>query len=159
VNNLKEVLNISSKSKDWRAKRLSNFSDDPFVIDGVEINSVEGFIQGIKFYENHHYRRECFRANTIKEKLRAQYLGRKMAEKKFVWWKGEKIKYGSRKHHKLIERAIRAKFEQNREAMRALLATRGIKLIHQIGQRELKKSSLPAKLFCKILTKIRKESF
>ena len=42
------VLNISSKSDDWRASRLSNFSADAFVLDGEKMASVEGFIQGTK---------------------------------------------------------------------------------------------------------------
>ena len=39
------------------------------------------------------------------------------AERKFVWWCGEEIPYGSQEHRDLIERAIRAKFEQNKEAV------------------------------------------
>ncbi len=41
-------LNISSKGK-WPANVLSNFAAMPFVVDGVQCNSAEGFIQALKF--------------------------------------------------------------------------------------------------------------
>lgn len=33
----------------YPAANLSNFSPHPFVIDGVECNSMEGFLQSLKF--------------------------------------------------------------------------------------------------------------
>ena len=35
----------------YPSANLSNFSPHPFVIDGVECNSMEGFLQSLK-YEN-----------------------------------------------------------------------------------------------------------
>lgn len=146
-------LNISSQSDDWRARRLSNFSTDPFVIDDEEIASVEGFIQGTKFPEGHPTRQQAFQAAGVK----AKRLGKEV-ERKFVWWKGKAITYGSTEHHQLIERAIRAKFEQNPEAKKALLATKGMILTHDLGSPEPPNTSLPATVFCDILTRIREES-
>ncbi len=34
--------------KDWPSSALSNFSPHPFIIDGVECNSMEGFLQSLK---------------------------------------------------------------------------------------------------------------
>ncbi|MEK9158470.1 MAG: hypothetical protein AAB673_00520 [Patescibacteria group bacterium] len=146
------VLNISSRSSDWRARRLSNFSADPFVLDGEEMASVEGFIQGTKFPEGHPTRQQAFQTAGVE----AKRLG-KEAERKFVWWKGQAIPYGSTEHHQLIERAIRAKFEQNQEAKDALLATKGMTLMHDLGRPEPPNTSLPAAVFCDILTRIREE--
>lgn len=149
------ILNIGSRSEDWRAKRLSNFSYDRFQLDGVEILSVEGFIQGIKFPENDPRREKAFYSWGVD----AKRFGRKAPpERKFVWWKGEAILYGSEKHHVLIEGAIRAKFEQNKGAMEALLETVGMTLTHNLGHPESPHTSLPAKVFCEILTRIRKEN-
>lgn len=146
------VLNIASKSDDSRARRLSNFSDDSFVLDGERLASVEGFIQGIKFFPGHATRRQAFESVGVE----AKRLGRK-AERFFVWWGNLAIPYGSSEHHKLIERAIRAKFEQNKTAMDALLATRGMTLIHDLGYPDPPNTSLPAEVFCEILTRIREE--
>lgn len=146
------ALNIGSKSDDWRAKRLSNFSDDPFVLDGVRLASVEGFIQGTKFPENDPRRERAFQSLGRK----AKHFGR-YAEGKFVWWQGQTILFGSQEHHRLIERAIRAKFEQNPEALKALVTTKGMTLTHDLGHPESHNTSLPAKVFCDILTRIREK--
>src|SRR3989338_1830494 len=147
------TLNIGSKSDDWRARRLSNFSTDPFLIDGEKIASVEGFIQGTKFPEGHHVRQQAFQSVGVE----AKRCGKK-AERKLVWWKERVISYGSPEHHQLIERAIRAKFEQNTTAMDALLATRGMILTHDLGHPDPPNTSLPAKVISDILTRIREET-
>ena len=41
-------MNIGSVN-DYPANSLSNFAPHPFVIDGVECNSMEGFLQSLKF--------------------------------------------------------------------------------------------------------------
>lgn len=145
-----ETLNVSAKSDDERAARLSNFSPDPFTLDGLAFASAEGFIQGIMWPEDHPNRSDAFASIGAK----AKRFGRK-AERKSVWWKGEEIVFGSPSHHLLIERGIRAKFEQNPGAMAALRATKGMTLIHDLGHPESPTTSLPAVVFCAILTRIR----
>lgn len=146
------ALNVSSKSIDWQARSLSNFSANPFLLDGEQLASVEGFIQGTKFPEGHPTRQHAFQAVGAE----AKRLGGR-AERKFVWWKNEIIAYGTPEHHQLIERAIRAKFEQNKDAKTALLATSGMKLTHDVGEPDPPNTSLPAHVFCDILTRIREE--
>lgn len=154
------VLNIGSKSDDWRTQRLSNFSADAFVLDGEWMASVEGFIQGTKYPEGHPLRiaaflsvgREAKRFGSKFELLRLPDC------RKLVWWQGRAIPYGSSEHHNLIERAIRAKFEQNKSAMNTLLATEGMILTHDLGRPEPPNTSLPAQVFCDILTRIREEA-
>lgn len=149
-----QVLNIGSKSDDWRACRLSNFSADAFMLDGERMASAEGFIQGTKFPEGNPIRQQAFQSVGVE----AKRFGKK-AEREFVWWKGQAISYGSSEHRELIERAIRAKFEQNESAMDALLATKGMILTHDLGHPDPPNTSLPAKVFCDILTRIREEAF
>ena len=145
-------LNISSGSSDPRARDLSNFPRFPFVLDGIELASVEGFIQGIKRPIGDPMRELAFRSFG-KE---AKRIG-KHAERKFVWWQDKAIPYGSREHHLLIERAIRAKFDQNPKAMESLLATEGMILTHDLGYTESPHTSLPERVFCGILTRTREE--
>ncbi len=146
------ILNIGSRTDDWRAKRLSNFSADPFILDGIKLASVEGFIQGIKFPEGNPRRDKAFSLAGRE----AKFIG-KEAKTNFVWWQDKSISYGSPEHHDLIERTIRTKFNQNPEAMKALLATKGLTLTHDLGPPENPHTSLPAKVFCDILTRIREE--
>jgi predicted NAD-dependent protein-ADP-ribosyltransferase YbiA (DUF1768 family) len=147
------ILNVGSKSDDWRAVRLSNFSGDPFVLDDEQFASVEGFIQGTKFPDGHPTRQEAFQSVGIKAKRLGNH-----ADRQFVWWKGNVLPYGSLEHHKLIERAIRAKYKQNSEAMAALVATKGMTLIHDVGHPDPPNTSLPREVFCDILTRIREEA-
>lgn len=147
------VLNIGSKSDDWRARRLSNFSAVSFVLDGEKIASVEGFIQGIKFPEGHLARQQAFQSVGVV----AKRFGKK-AKRKLVWWKKQAIPYGSLEHQELVERAIRAKFEQNSNAMKALLASEGMVLTHDLRHPDPPNTILPAEVFCDILTRIREEA-
>ena len=41
-------MDVGSKNG-YPAGALSNFSPHPFIIDGVQCNSMEGFLQGLKF--------------------------------------------------------------------------------------------------------------
>ncbi len=147
-----EALNIHSRSSDERARKLSNFSVHGFRLDGDALASVEGFIQGIKFPKGHPNRIEAFNSTGMK----AKKLG-ETAERKSIWWKSYTCAYGSPEHHRLLAVAIRAKFVQNHDAMEALLATEGLALTHDTGEPEPSNTSLPAQIFCDILTNIREE--
>jgi predicted NAD-dependent protein-ADP-ribosyltransferase YbiA (DUF1768 family) len=149
---MEKTLNITSKSDDLRARILSNFSGYSFTLDGLKFASVEGFIQGTKFPENDPRRNAAFGLMGKEAKKYGTY-----AERKFVWWGGKEIPYASEEHRNLIERAIRAKFNQSPQAIKALLATRDLVLIHDTGEPEPPDTSLPASIFCRILMDIREE--
>lgn len=152
-----QVLNIGSRSTDWRAKKINNFPRYPFVLDDQLLDSVEGFIQGIKLPPENPNRKIAFASVGIEAKRIGRQARSIVRFTKCVWWKEKEIGYRSQEHFDLIERAIRAKFEQNPKAMKALLATAGMKLTHDLGHPESAHTSLPAKVFCEILTRIREE--
>jgi predicted NAD-dependent protein-ADP-ribosyltransferase YbiA (DUF1768 family) len=145
------AVNIGWTRGDWRVRVLSNFSESHFVIDGVEMASTEGFIQGIKWPEGHPNRGLAFKSHGFA----AKKLGNG-AEGKFVWWNGQEIVWRSVAHLALIDRVIRAKFEQSQGAMAALLATDGEVITHDLGKPENPNTSLPAWAFCGTLMSIRK---
>ena len=147
-----DTLNIYSKAEDSRGRILSNFSHHPFVLDGRRLESAEGFIQGIAFPEGDQRREAAFGSFGSKAKQFAEEQ-----EKKFVWWDGKTISFGSNEEHELIEKALRAKFDQNADAREALLATKGLRLTHELPDPEAPNTCLPAEVFCLILMKIRGE--
>ncbi len=147
------IVNIGSESDDWRAVACSNFTHFVFFLDNQFFLSTEGFIQGIMWPEGHINRYMAF--SCIGKE--AKKFG-KEAERKFVWWQGKEILFGSPEHHALIVRAMRAKFGQNQTAMEALLATGDDEITHDLGKPESPNTSFPAKLFCETLMKIRSES-
>ncbi len=145
-----ETLNITAGSNDPRERIPSNLSIRVFVLDGVCLRSPEGFIQGIKFPVGDPRREEAFAAAG----LRAKAYG-KQAERRFVWWNGKRIDYGSPEHRALIERAITESFVQNPYAYAILQSTRGMVLTHDTGEPDPPNSSLPREEFCRILTALR----
>lgn len=146
------VLNISSTSADWRGLALSNFRLSPFVINDMLFASVEGFIQGIKFPENDPRRLQAFHLSGWD----AKHLG-DQADRSGAYWEGQCLPYGSTQHHQLIEGAIRARIAQSIGLQRVLLSTAGSVLVHDTGRPESQTTSLPAAVFCRILTAIRED--
>uniref|UniRef100_UPI003341F7E4 hypothetical protein n=1 Tax=Castellaniella defragrans TaxID=75697 RepID=UPI003341F7E4 len=145
------TINIAFTSDDWRGIALSNFSLSPFELDGQLLASVEGFIQGIKFPPDHPARARAF----VSWAWEAKECGRG-ADKRFVYWDDRRIEFGGADHHRLVERALRARFAQNEGLRRVLSATRGLDILHQTGEGpESTPMSLPAAAFCRILTDIR----
>ncbi|WP_338075963.1 PAS domain S-box protein [Castellaniella defragrans] len=150
----RKTINVAFTSDDWRGVALSNFSLSPFELDGVPLASVEGFIQGIKFPPGHPARERAF-ASAAWE---AKECG-KGADKRHAYWGEARIVFGSDEHHRLVERALRARFAQNEGLRRLLASTRGLEILHQTGEGpEPERTSLPAALFCRILSDIREAS-
>lgn len=149
-------LNIVGSGSDWRARLLSNFAATPFRFGWISFVSVEGFIQGIKFPKDDPRREAAFAMSGVKAKRMSRKAARAHG-RKFVWWWGRAITYGSNDHHRLIAEAIGAKVMQNPSVQRALRATEGMELIHDFGRPESKTTSLPARVFVRILTELRGE--
>jgi hypothetical protein len=145
------TLNVNAFSPDWRAYALANFPLAPFVLDDVVLASVEGFVQGIKFPPENPLRVRAFLSHSFEPKRFGE-----QAERVHVWWDGQVLEYGSSEHRTLIARGIRAKFFYNEGFRVAMLATRGIRLVHDLGA-ESPTTSLPAEVFCRILTQLREE--
>ncbi len=146
------TLNIGAKSSDPRERDLSNFAPFGFWIVTKWFASREGFIIGLML-EDREQQMEAFGSTGFEAKKFAKF-----AKREFIWWAGQKFKFRGPEHIALIERGIRACFEQNPELMKLLLATEGLELIHDLGHPEKPNTSLPAKEFCAILTAIREEN-
>ncbi len=155
------TLNIASYSDDERARLLSTFAQTPFVLrcgaTVIRCESVEGFWQGLKFPEGSADRARVFALWGIDAK-RAGAHAPQSAEIEFC---GRRVRRGGPDHHALAELAMRAKLEQNPEVRTALMATRGLRLTHELVDEEGKavpdSLTLPAAVFCAIWTKLRDE--
>lgn len=143
-------FNIVSNSKDGRARLLSNFVNRSFMLERQHVASVEGFIQAIKHPHGSTPRWRAFLASGSYAKSFSNELSQPC-----VWWHGRQIPYGSSAHHHLIERAIVEKFRQNDDCRDALVATGSMTLVHDTGAVDSPHTSLPAAVFCDILTRLR----
>lgn len=144
-------MNISSKSG-YPASNLSNFSPHKFTFKGLEINSMEGFLQGLKF-KNPEMQKHVF---TLVGK-KAKYKGKRKNwyTTQTLWFQGEAIKRNSTRYQKLLLEAYYCMFSTNSKAKKALLATGNAVLKHSIGKKDPTKTVLTEREFTKILTGIR----
>lgn len=144
----REPINIVSSSPDPTARLIGNFGAAPFDLDGEIYRTVESFWQGLKFAGAADRRRiaaldgrEAWAAGTAKGYGATVSYG------------GEDIVVGTWAHWQLMERACRAKFEQNAEARAALLATGERPLTHILPHDS---RSIPGAIMADIWMRIRK---
>lgn len=140
-------INVVSTSADDAARLISNLAHTPFHLDGRDYASVESFWQGLKFVSEADRKR--FAAY---EGARAKSEGSKQAYPLSVVYQGAEARVGTYDHWQLMERACRAKFEQNLAAREALLATGTRPLVH-IVRRDSK--TIPGVIMADIWMRIR----
>lgn len=145
-------IRIDLNSNDWRGSRLSNLSHSPFILDGMEYSSVEGFIRHLVFSEGDFRRDLCTELDgTDTVAMGYQALEAGLTD---CHYGGRTFAAGSEEWERLVERAIRAKFEQHESSRRALRRTAGMELRHE-GNPEMR--GLDAELFLEILSGIRED--
>ena len=137
--------------KAYPSNALSNFAPHPFVIDGVECNSMEGFLQSLKFKSPEMQEAVC--------KL-VGFAAKKKGYHKNWWtyqtlyWRGTPMKRDSKEYQELLDCAYEALY-QNTKFRKALHATGNAVLHHSIGKSKIKETILTKSEFCSRLTKLR----
>jgi predicted NAD-dependent protein-ADP-ribosyltransferase YbiA (DUF1768 family) len=132
---------------------LSNFAPHPFVIDGIECNSMEGFLQSLKFSNPEMQKEVCKLVGKA-----AKFKGKKKKwwKTQTLWWQGIEIERSSEEYQNLLDRAFNA-LAKNSGFRAALLATGNSVLTHSIGKTKITETVLTRQEFCSRLTKIREE--
>lgn len=132
---------------------LSNFAPHPFVIDGVECNSMEGFLQSLKFSNPEMQKEVCKLVGKA-----AKFKGKKKKwwRTQTLHWQGTEIPRDSQEYQDLLDRAFEA-LAQNSGFRAALLATGNSVLTHSMGKTKITETVLTRQEFCSRLTKIREE--
>lgn len=130
---------------------LSNLCSNAFRLDGVLCNSMEGFLQSLKHQDSNKQRQICqLKGGNARKRSVSSWQ-----TDQIVWWRGQAIDRQSNEYQLLLQRAYQAMFEQNERFRAALMATRGITLIHTTGETNPYKTILTAPEFCRILTELR----
>ncbi len=135
----------------WPSAALSNFTPHPFVIDGVECASMEGFLQSLKFKEPDMQVEVCKLVGKA-----AKFKGKKKKwwRTQTLYWQSQEFKRDSQEYQDLLDRAFDA-LAQNTGFQKALLATGKATLTHSIGKSKETETVLTKQEFCSRLTNIR----
>lgn len=130
---------------------LSNFAPHPFTIDGVECNSMEGFLQSLKFKDPAMQVEVCKLVGKA-----AKFKGKKKKwwKTQTLFWQGQEFKRDSQEYQDLLDRAFDA-LAENTSFQKALLATGKATLTHTIGKTNASETVLTRAEFCSRLLKIR----
>ena len=145
----RETINIRSDSSDWRAAILSNLALTPFTIGEYTFPSVESALQGIKFSDRI-IREEVFQLDGLRALKEGRVITKNIERSNYVFWDDKIIPYNSLEHRLLIAIFIAEKVRQNPNVQKALLATNGAFIYHDVGG-ESSNTSLPEKFYIEIL--------
>ena len=130
---------------------LSNFAPHPFIMDGVLCNSMEGFLQSLKFKDPETQKQVCLLVGKA-----AKFKGKKKKwwREQKLYWQGIEYERASEAYQILLDRAFVA-LAQNESFAKALLATGDAVLTHSIGKTKETETVLTRREFCSRLTFIR----
>lgn len=145
-------MDISSSGR-YPSNSLSNFAAHPFVFDGVECNSMEGFLQSLKF-DKPHIQVEVCKLVGLAAKKRGSKRNKAWKSKQVLWWKGLEFSRHSEYYQTLLDNVYMA-LAENDSFRRALLSTNNAVFTHSIGRNNPSETVLTATEFCSRLTKIR----
>lgn len=156
---LRDTFDKDSNSLDicsnglYPANVLSNLARKPFVFDGVECTSVEGFLQSLKTDDPEEQVKICKLFGGSAKKTSAEHKDWIKSGKLF--WKGKSYDRSSEEYKKLLLRAFSECYNQNDIFKTALEETKGQKLTHLTGKNNPSETVLTADEFTNILTALR----
>lgn len=132
---------------------LSNFAPHPFIMDGILCNSMEGFLQSLKFKEPEMQKQVCLLVGKA-----AKFKGKKKKwwRDQTLYWQGVEYKRDSEEYQILLDRAFLS-LSENEGFARALLSTGNATLTHSIGKTKISETVLTKNEFCSRLTRLRRE--
>lgn len=136
---------------EYPADVLSNLCSNRFRLDGVECQSMEGFLQSLKYEDPVRQRQIC----SMKGRNAKRQSTTTWQTDQIVWWKGRAIDRQGTEYQDLLRRVYQAMFDQNDRFRAALMASRGRRLYHSQGNTDPFKTILTEQEFCTILTEIR----
>lgn len=143
-------MDILSTGK-YPANKLSNFAANGFVLDGIQCNSMEGFLQSLKFINPDMQKQICLLVGIGAKKAGANKNWRKKQE---LYWQAKVYPRKSDDYQKLLDRAYNA-LSENEAFRRALIASGSAVLTHSNGSNKESETVLTSREFCSRLTTIR----
>ena len=135
----------------YPSSALSNFAPHPFEIDGIKCNSMEGFLQSLKFKNPEMQKEVC---TLVGRQAKFKGKDKKWWTTQTLWWQGVELDRHGEEYSKLLDRAYEA-LSKNDGFKRALLSTNNSSLTHSIGNTDASHTILTRQEFCSRLLALR----
>lgn len=135
----------------YPSNALSNFAPHPFEIDGIKCNSMEGFLQSLKFESKEMQEYVC---SLVGYAAKKKGRNKNWRQNQTLYWRGEPIKRDSEEYQELLDRAYTELFK-NTGFKNALEASGNSVLSHNIGKSNKRETVLTRAEFCSRLTRLR----
>lgn len=137
--------------KTYPSCALSNFAPHPFEIDGIKCNSMEGFLQSLKFKSIEMQEYVC---TLVGYKAKMKGKNKNWWKTQILYWKGKEIDRHSQEYQDLLDKAF-SQLNKNTKFRAALEATGNSNITHSIGKSDPNRTVLTEKEFCSRLMKLR----
>lgn len=144
-------MDVGSNNK-YPAGALSNFSGHRFFIDGVQCNSMEGFLQSLKCATPDMQVHICSLVGFAAKKNGSR---RNWKTKQMLHWQGCDIPRKSEEYQDLLDVAFMNMYRDSESFRKALKASGNATLTHSIGRRKITETVLTINEFTSRLTKLR----
>jgi predicted NAD-dependent protein-ADP-ribosyltransferase YbiA (DUF1768 family) len=144
-------MNISSGAG-YPAGSLSNFAPHPFEIDGVQCNSMEGFLQGLKFKSVEMQVEVC---TLVGRAAKFKGKNKKWFRTQNLYWRGVEMKRDSDEYQDLLDKAYNRMYSDSESFIKALKSTNKAVLTHSMSKNKTNETVLTTKEFISRLNKLR----
>lgn len=143
-------MNIGS-GNGYPESSLSNFAPHRFEIDGVQCNSMEGFLQSLKFKSPEMQKAVC---QLVGKAAKFKGKHKKWFQDQKLYWQGVEYPRDSKEYQNLLNRAYNALYK-NEGFKKALMASGKANLTHTIGKSDIRRTVLTTSEFCSRLMHLR----
>ena len=130
---------------------LSNFAPHPFTVDGVDCNSMEGFLQSLKFKD---IEMQAYVCTLVGKKAKSKGSKKNWKESQTLYWRGVAYKREDQEYQDLLDKAYNEIFK-NEKFKKALVASGNANFTHSIGKNKESDTVLTTKEFCSRLSRLR----
>lgn len=144
-------MDIGSGSE-YPIGELSNFTENHFVVDGIEIKSMEGFLQSLKFSSKVKQKEIC---KLIGYDAKKAGRNQNWQKNQVLYWNGNDYRRDGIEYQLLLNKAYECMYRDSEGFRNALKASGTAILTHSIGRTNMMETILTENEFCSRLMKLR----
>ena len=134
---------------------LSNFTKTNIQYDGVQINSIEGFLQSLKTPDIDKQKKICSLVGYSAKKQGNKLKKKKIFDNEHLYWQGKMFLRNSQEYQEMLKAVFTIKYKNDIKFRNALNKTGEHKLTHSIGKNDPKQTILTIDEFVNLLINLR----